>query len=83
MQEFLKPVIPYIPRYMLSDKIGTLVEANAYYLSDGDKLYQQVRERPRLWRKRGKSANARQPGPAVWAWQPNYRFNSDNKKRPC
>ena len=45
VQESLKPVIPYIPRYMLFDRNGTLVEASTYHPSDGDKLYQQLRER--------------------------------------
>ena len=45
VQQSLKPVVPYIPRYMLFDKNGTLVEASAYHPSDGDKLYQQLRER--------------------------------------
>ena len=45
VQESLKPVVPYIPRYMLFDKNGALVEANAHHPSDGDKLYQQLRER--------------------------------------
>ena len=45
VQESLKPVIPYIPRYMLFDRNGTLVEASTYRPSDGDKLYQQLRER--------------------------------------
>ena len=48
MQEFLKPIIPYIPRYMLFDQNGTLVEASTYHLSDGDKLYQQLRDRLKL-----------------------------------
>ena len=34
-----------IPRYLLFDKNGTLVEGNAYHPSDGEKLYQQLRER--------------------------------------
>ena len=45
VQESLKPVVPYIPRYMLFDKNGTLVEASAHHPSDGDKLYRQLRER--------------------------------------
>lgn len=45
VQASLKPVIPYIPRYMLFDKNGVLVEASAYHPSDGEKLYQQLRER--------------------------------------
>ncbi|SFQ36496.1 TlpA family protein disulfide reductase [Hymenobacter arizonensis] len=45
VQESLKPVISYIPRYMLFDKTGALVEASTYHPSEGDKLYQQLRER--------------------------------------
>ena len=45
VQKSLKPVISYIPRYMLFDRNGTLVEASTYHPSDGDKLYQQLRER--------------------------------------
>ncbi|GAA4043710.1 hypothetical protein GCM10022409_32170 [Hymenobacter glaciei] len=45
VQESLKSVIPFIPRYMLFDKSGQLVEASAYHPSDGEKLYQQLRER--------------------------------------
>ena len=41
----LEQVIPYIPRYMLFDQNGQLVEASAYHPSDGEKLYQQLRER--------------------------------------
>ena len=48
VQESLKPVIPYIPRYMLFDKNGQLVETSAYHPSDGDKLYQQLRKRLQL-----------------------------------
>ena len=45
VQESLKKVIPYLPTYMIFDKNGQLVEASAYHPSDGDKLYQQLRER--------------------------------------
>jgi thiol-disulfide isomerase/thioredoxin len=45
LQESLKPVIPYIPRYMLFDKNGALVEASTYHPSAGEKLFQQVRKR--------------------------------------
>ena len=45
VQESLKPVLPYIPRYMLFDETGALVEASAYHPSDAKKLYQQLRER--------------------------------------
>jgi thiol-disulfide isomerase/thioredoxin len=45
VQESLKPVIPYLPTYMLFDKNGQLVEASAYHPSDGEKLYQQMRDR--------------------------------------
>ncbi|MBO2010268.1 TlpA family protein disulfide reductase [Hymenobacter negativus] len=45
VQESLKKVIPYLPTYMLFDKNGQLVEASAYHPSDGEKLYQQMRER--------------------------------------
>ena len=45
VQQALAPEMPYIPRYMLFDKKGQLVEASAYHPSDGDKLYQQLRER--------------------------------------
>ena len=48
VQASLKPVVSYIPRYMLFDKTGTLIEASTYHPSDGEKLYQQVRERLRL-----------------------------------
>ena len=48
VQESLKPVIPYIPRYMVFDKNGVLVEASALHPSDGEKLYQQLRERLKL-----------------------------------
>ena len=48
VQESLKPVIPYIPRFMLFDKNSALVEASAYHPSAGDKLYQQLRERLKL-----------------------------------
>ena len=37
-----------IPRYLLFDKNGTLVEPDAYHPSDGEKLYRQLRERLRL-----------------------------------
>jgi thiol-disulfide isomerase/thioredoxin len=37
-----------IPRYLLFDKNGTLVEPNAYHPSDGEKLYRQLRERLQL-----------------------------------
>jgi thiol-disulfide isomerase/thioredoxin len=45
VQESLKPVIPYLPTYMIFDKNGQLVEASAFHPSDGEKLYQQLRER--------------------------------------
>ncbi|MDO7851205.1 TlpA family protein disulfide reductase [Hymenobacter convexus] len=45
VQESLKKVIPYLPTYMIFDKTGQLVEASAYHPSDGEKLYQQLRER--------------------------------------
>ncbi len=45
LQKALGPTVPYIPRYMLFDKNGQRVEASAYRPSDGDKLYQQLRER--------------------------------------
>ena len=48
VQESLKPVISYIPRYMLFDRNGTLVETNTYHPSDIDKLYQELHERPGL-----------------------------------
>ncbi|WP_156176212.1 hypothetical protein [Hymenobacter terrenus] len=48
VQESLKPVVNYIPRYMLFDKNGTLVEASTYHPSDGEKLHQQLRERLQL-----------------------------------
>ena len=38
-------MVPYIPRYMLFDKNGALVEANTHHPSDGDKLYRQLRGR--------------------------------------
>lgn len=47
LQKALAPTVPYIPRYMLFNKDGQLVEANAYHPSDGEKLYRQVRERLR------------------------------------
>jgi thiol-disulfide isomerase/thioredoxin len=45
VQKSLQKVIPYLPTYMIFDKNGQLVEASAYHPSDGDKLYQQLRER--------------------------------------
>ncbi|MGI4833726.1 MAG: TlpA family protein disulfide reductase [Janthinobacterium lividum] len=45
LQKALAPTVPYIPRYMLFDKTGRLVEASAYRPSESDKLHQQVRER--------------------------------------
>ena len=42
VQESLEP---YIPRYVLFDKNGTLVEASTHHPSDGEKLYRQLRER--------------------------------------
>ena len=48
VQESLKPVISYIPRYMLFDRNGTLVETNTYHPSDIDKLYQQLHEQLEL-----------------------------------
>ena len=48
VQESLKKVIPYLPTYMIFDKNGQLVEASAYHPSDGEKLYQQLRERLEL-----------------------------------
>jgi len=37
-----------IPRYLLFDKNGTLVEPDAYHPSAGEKLYRQLRERLQL-----------------------------------
>jgi thiol-disulfide isomerase/thioredoxin len=48
LQKALAPTVPYIPRYMLFDKSGNLVEASTYPPSSGDKLYQQLRERLKL-----------------------------------
>ena len=45
VQESLEKVIPYLPTYMIFDKNGQLVESSAYHPSDGEKLYQQMRER--------------------------------------
>jgi thiol-disulfide isomerase/thioredoxin len=45
VQEALAPTVPYIPRYLLFDKNGTLVEANAEHPSSGPKLQEQVRTR--------------------------------------
>ena len=45
VQKSLEKVIPYLPTYMLFDKNGQLVEASAYHPSDGEKLYQQMRDR--------------------------------------
>jgi thiol-disulfide isomerase/thioredoxin len=45
LQKAIGPTVPYIPRYMLFDKNGKLLEASTYHPSDGDKLYRQVRER--------------------------------------
>lgn len=45
LQKALAPTVPTIPRYMLFDKTGRLVEASAYHPSETDKLHQQVRER--------------------------------------
>ncbi|MFD2718939.1 TlpA family protein disulfide reductase [Hymenobacter monticola] len=45
VQKSLEKVIPYLPTYMIFDKNGKLVEASAYHPSDGEKLYQQLRER--------------------------------------
>ena len=47
LQKALEKNVPYIPRYLLFDKTGRLVEASTYHPSDGEKLYQQVRERLR------------------------------------
>ena len=38
-------MVPYIPRCVLFDKNGALVEASAHHPSDGEKLYRQLRER--------------------------------------
>ena len=45
VQASLKHVIPYLPTYMLFDKNGQLVEAHARHPSEGEQLYQQLRER--------------------------------------
>jgi thiol-disulfide isomerase/thioredoxin len=45
LQKALTPTVPTIPRYMLFDKTGRLVEASTYHPSETDKLHQQVRER--------------------------------------
>ncbi|MBF9142651.1 TlpA family protein disulfide reductase [Hymenobacter properus] len=45
VQKSLEKVVPYLPTYMVFDKNGQLVEASAYHPSDGEKLYQQLRER--------------------------------------
>ncbi|RZK58840.1 MAG: TlpA family protein disulfide reductase, partial [Hymenobacter sp.] len=45
LQKALDKNVPYIPRYLLFDKHGKLVETSTYHPSDGEKLYQQVRER--------------------------------------
>ncbi|MDO7873491.1 TlpA disulfide reductase family protein [Hymenobacter sp. ASUV-10] len=45
VQDALAPTVPYIPRYLLFDKTGALVEASAEHPSSGLKLQQQVRAR--------------------------------------
>lgn len=45
VQDALAPTVPYIPRYMLFDRNGTLVEGSAEHPSSGAKLQEQVRAR--------------------------------------
>ncbi|RZK62283.1 MAG: TlpA family protein disulfide reductase [Hymenobacter sp.] len=45
LQAALETTVPHVPYYLLFDKNGQLVQADTYRPSDGEKLYQQVRER--------------------------------------
>ncbi|MDJ0364474.1 TlpA disulfide reductase family protein [Hymenobacter sp. H14-R3] len=45
LQKALETTVPHVPYYLLFDKSGRLVQADIYRPSDGEKLYQQVRER--------------------------------------
>ena len=47
LQKALVSTVPHVPYYMLFDKNGQLVQADTYRPSEGEKLYQQVRERLR------------------------------------
>ncbi|MGI4740129.1 MAG: TlpA family protein disulfide reductase [Janthinobacterium lividum] len=47
LQKALKTTVPHVPYYVLFNKNGQLVQADTYQPSDGEKLYQQVRERLR------------------------------------
>ena len=45
LQTALEATVPHVPYYLLFDKNGRLMQADTYRPSDGEKLYQQVRER--------------------------------------
>jgi hypothetical protein len=45
LQKALETTVPHVPYYVLFNKNGQLVQADTYQPSEGEKLYQQVRER--------------------------------------
>jgi len=45
LQKALATTVPHVPYYLLFNKNGQLVQADTYQPSEGEKLYQQVRER--------------------------------------
>jgi len=47
LQKSLETTVPHVPYYMLFNQNGQLVQADTYQPSEGEKLYQQVRERLR------------------------------------
>jgi len=47
LQKALETTVPHVPYYVLFNKNGQLVQADTYRPSEGEKLYQQVRERLR------------------------------------
>ena len=47
LQKALETTVPHVPYYLLFNKNGQLVQADTYQPSEGEKLYQQVRERLR------------------------------------
>jgi len=47
LQKALQTTVPHVPYYLLFNQNGQLVQADTYQPSEGEKLYQQVRERLR------------------------------------
>jgi thiol-disulfide isomerase/thioredoxin len=45
LQKALETTVPHVPYYVLFNQNGQLVQADTYQPSEGEKLYQQVRER--------------------------------------